>query len=167
MGAYVSDDIKAQARALIAQGKTPRQIAPQLGVTWRTIYTWLDKWSHDDSLEEQDRNQLVREYRIIEKTHRAIEDAVDQIAEAGTGAKHLIALNAIAGTLTDKILRRKQGPGGPTANVTVVIAQDQRTQIAIQAPITETTVTGAASEIAAEIELNASPDAVKGSELDS
>ena len=108
MGAYAPDEAQARTRALIAEGKTPRQIAPIVGVSWRTIYNWLDKWMHDDSLEQADRNQLIREYRISEKADNQIEATVDSMAESPPDPKYLIALNAISGTMRDKQFKRKE-----------------------------------------------------------
>ncbi len=108
MGAYVSDDIKARALALVTQGQSRHQVARAVGVHHVTVWRWLEEARNDPQLEEWERWQFNREYRIIEHAERITEQALTTIEEEGTGPKHLIALNAISGTLRDKQFKRKE-----------------------------------------------------------
>jgi hypothetical protein len=105
------DHVKARALALLAMGHTPRQISALVPVEWRTIYEWKNAaLAHDSSLEEEDRRQLVREYRIADMADAVIIDSLDYLQEQGPQLSHkyLIALNAVANTARDKSYRRNQ-----------------------------------------------------------
>lgn len=110
MGAFASDEHHARALALLAEGRTPRQISALTGTPWRTIYDWKNQALHDPALEEEDKRQLVREYRIADMADAVIIDSLDYLQEQGPvlSHKHLIALNAVANTARDKSYRRNQ-----------------------------------------------------------
>ena len=108
MGAYVSDDVRARALAMLTAGKTRHQVAAAVGVSHVTVWRWLEAARNDPQLEEWERWQFNREYRIIEHAERITEQALHMIEADGTGPKHLIALNAISGTLRDKQFKRKE-----------------------------------------------------------
>lgn len=135
MGAMIPDHIKAQALALLATGLTPRQIAPELGVTWRCIYQWRQQALHDPSLEQEDKNQLIREYRIAELADNNIADALEYIAEQGPalGIKHLIAQNAIAGTMRDKIMKRKDSGKAQSFQNFVLVQVNAGSDVTVEA----------------------------------
>ena len=142
----IEEAIKAQAVAMLSTGATARQVSIATGVHYVTVYRWIDKL-RELQLEEEDHRQLSLEYRISEKSDALIEDGLDALVDQpGAAVKHLIPLNAIAGTYRDKIMKRKDsGRAATFGNFVLVTINAQNAEPSVS------TIQGSATEISSPV----------------
>jgi transposase-like protein len=139
-------ETKARALALLREGKPVYLVAREIGVGERTVCTWAKRFE-SAALVAGERGLIDEEYRIAGRAQELIHEALDQIEEQGDAAKYLGALNAVRGTMVDKLLAREANRKGYSGTNNIFILQAAQ-RLGIAAP----------PDIGDDIEVVARPD---------
>lgn len=104
---FYDDEVRAQAQALMRQGKTALATSEELSIPHRTVCNWYGRW-REVARETEDRELYDDDYRIVRKAGDLIHDGLDQLKGRDDIYKFLVPLNIVRGTPEDKILKRQE-----------------------------------------------------------
>ena len=124
MGHYHDEEIRAHALSMFRLGRGQTRIREELTVTFgdhapseRTLARWIADW-HQTAPEQLADDEV----RLAIRADRLIDMGFDQLEEDPKSIpRHLMSLNAIAGTMRDKQFRRTQ----PQFNILSLVSQYQ------------------------------------------
>jgi uncharacterized protein YerC len=131
----LADDLKAQAIALMRQGKTNRFIADETGISIRHLQR-LRKRIREVAVENGDILLAEGDLSLAVRAMDLLHDAMDEIEDLEEKRKFIFQLNAIRGTSEDKIIYRENvRQNAKMAYGVHIIAAAAR--LGLQAPVIE------------------------------